>query len=452
MKTPLVTLLGRPNTGKSTLFNRLAGARIAIESEVPGTTRDRIFVKVETPDLDFFLVDTGGLEFDRKKSSLEGEVKRQAELAAKEADLILLVVEGNKEGAAEDREVVDFLRKKVDKKSIILLANKCDKPVSKEELASLYKLGLGDPFPVSAIHNRGITELEEKIIKILKGQKFLKAPEPKEAGLKLALLGKPNVGKSSLINTILGKPRLIVSAVPGTTRDATDTVVTYQKRPYNFIDTAGLRRQAKRERGLEELSVLRTLRAIERCDIALLLLDATESPSHQDQQIANLILEAGKGLILIVNKWDLLKKRSTSSEPERNRWIHALQIQFPFAPWAPVIFTSAVTRENVEQIFSQIETVRQERAKRISTGSLNRFMEQITRGFRPAAGGRGIPKIFYLTQIGVEPPTFVLFVNKKKNFHFSYLRYLENRLREHFGFIGTPIKLLFREKVSKRRI
>lgn len=464
MKIPIITIVGRPNTGKSTLFNRLAGKRIAIVSDQAGTTRDRIFYKVETPEMDFFLVDTGGLEFGKKESTIENDMAIQAQIAIEEADLILFVAEGTREPTREDAEIAALLRK-TEGKTVLLVANKCDGALSGAELAPLYRLGLGEPLPVSALNKTGTPELIDEILKTLKNRHFLikgsaeyeKAVKDEETGTSIALVGRPNVGKSSLINALVQKEKLIVSPIPGTTRDSTDTLIKNQGRVYNFIDTAGLRRQSKRENGIEHWSALRSMSAIERSDIALLVLDSSEKISQQDQQIGNYILSAGKGLIILANKWDLKPAEEADEnedvqkkeEDRRAKFIQKLQQKFSFTPWAPVIFTSAITRKNLPHIFDQVERVRQEREKRIQTRALNTFTQKIIADHRPTGTKSVRPKLFYITQTDVNPPTFVAFVNKKKYFHFSYIRYLENRLREKFGFNGTPILLEYREKEAR---
>ncbi|MFH1012425.1 MAG: ribosome biogenesis GTPase Der [Candidatus Peregrinibacteria bacterium] len=463
MKTPIVTIVGRPNTGKSTLFNRLAGKRIAITSEEAGTTRDRLFYKVETGEMDFFIVDTGGLEFGKSANTIENDMKLQAEVAIEEADLILFLVEGKGDLKTQDLQVARLLRKST-QKPILLIASKCEQTPAEEGLAHLYKLGLGDPIPTDALNKIGTDDLIQKIIKVLKEKSFLtksssaykNAEEQEKTCLQIAMVGKPNVGKSSLINALLKKEKLIVSPTPGTTRDTTDNLIKYQGKTYNLIDTAGLRRQSKREQGIEHYSALRSMAAIDRSDIVLLVLDSNEKLSQQDQQIGSYILIAGKGLIILANKWDIKNSETEASSeqsPEegerRARFIYRLQQKFSFTPWAPLIFTSATTKKNLNRIFEQIETVKKESEKRIQTRELNNFVQKITWSHKPAGTKHIPPKLFYMTQTGINPPHFVAFVNKKKYFHFSYLRYLENRLREKFGFTGTPLKIEYREKEQR---
>jgi GTP-binding protein len=470
MKIPIVTIVGKPNVGKSMFFNRIVGSRLAITTEEAGTTRDRIFYRMDHPEMDFFLVDTGGLEFESKADiDIEDNMQKQARIAIEESDLIIFMVNNKEDLTGGDFQTAELLRKETGNKPIILVANKCDNPVTEADLAHMYELGLGEPNPISALHNTGIEQLTNEIIKTLKDRHFLTkdSDEYKEADkfdhshLNIALVGKTNVGKSSIINALLNQDKLIVSDTPHTTRDSTDSLIRHEGKDYNFIDTAGMRRKGKVGTGIEHFSVLRTISSIERCDVALLIIDSTQSITNQDQQIANTILTANKGLIVLANKWDIKDDDSPSSEGEDNNprkneeeerrtaYIDQLQRKFPFLSWAPVIFTSAVTKQNLSKIFEQIENIVGERQKRIPTGKLNHFIENAVEKHKPSGTKQINPKLFYVTQVEVNPPHFVFFVNKKKYFHFSYLRYLENRMREQFGFNGTPIKLGFQEKEQR---
>ncbi len=440
------------------LFNRLSGTRQAITTEEAGTTRDRIFFHVENPEMDFFVVDTGGLEFEKKADeSIEDNIQRQAEIAIEDSDFILFMV-NHKEGlTTADFKAAELLRSKANKKPIRLIVNKCDHPVTDAELAYVYELGLGDPLGISALHNTSIDRLTREVIKGLKDRHFLTKSDPDykkeekydKTHLNVALAGKTNVGKSSIINALLNQEKLIVSDTPHTTRDSIDSLIRHEGKDYNFIDTAGMRRRGKVGTGIEHFSVLRTLASIDRCDIALLVIDSSEDVTHQDQQIVSTILKANKGLVVVANKWDIKDEDEDKEEKRRAKYIRHLQYKFPFLSWAPVIFTSAKTKKNLSKIFEQVEVIDKERKKRVSTAKLNHEVDKFLEKHKPTGTKKINPKLFYVTQVDVNPPHFVMFVNKKKYFHFSYLRYMENQLRESFGFNGTPIKLGFREKESR---
>lgn len=456
MKVPIVTIVGRPNVGKSTLFNKLVGRRVAITADEAGTTRDRIFHKVQTQIMDFFLVDTGGLEFGKGETTIEDDMQAQARVGIEEGDLILFVVEQTVGLQPQDHKAAELLRKKL-KKPVLLIVNKCDEPLDEIESAEFYALGLGDPYQLSAMHNRGVDKLKTKILSLLKERHFLTKEEPAYQELlklesknpRVALVGKPNVGKSSLVNAILNREKLIVSDIPGTTRDSTDSLVLHQGKTYNFIDTAGLKRPGRTGTGIEHFSALRSMASIEHCDVAFLVIDSSERLSHQDQVIASYILEAGKGLVILANKWDLKNEEDPEEQERRKLYIFKLKRRFPFLAWAPIIFTSAVTKKNLSHVYEQVDLIMQERRKRITTAKLNIFLERMINDHPPTGKGRVRPKIYYITQPELEPPRFLVFVNKASNFHFSYLRYIENRIREQFGFGGTPIKVEYREKAAR---
>jgi GTP-binding protein len=452
MKIPIVTIVGKPNVGKSTLFNKIAGARIAITDDRSGTTRDRLFHKVTDPTLDFYLVDTGGLEFGKGESTIEDDMRLQSRVALEEGDLVLFVVDSKHELNQQDYQVAELLRRTV-KKPALLVVNKCDTPLTLSRAAEYYQLGLGEPYQVSAIHKSGIDILLGDIVTQLKDRHFITKDDPDYQRIavweanhpNIAFVGKPNVGKSSLINALLNKEKLIVSDIPGTTRDTTDTVIKMGDSQYNLIDTAGLKRPGKTARGVEKFSALRSMAAIERSDIALLVIDSSAPISHQDQQIANHILKEAKGLILVANKWDI-KDEEIEEKERRVRFIGRLKQKFPFLAWAPVVFTSAVTKKNLHHIFQQVDEIIQERKKRIPTARLNTFLDQALKDHPPTGTKRVKPKIYYITQAETKPPLFKVFVNKKSAFHFSYLRYLENRIREKFAFTGTAIRVEYKEK------
>ncbi len=445
MPLPQVAIVGRPNVGKSTLFNRLLRQRRAIVEEVPGTTRDRIYGVVEWNGLRFGLFDTGGLltEEEIERSSereLVEATKAQAELAIQEADLLIFVVDAAAGPTAGDWEVANFLRRT--DKPILLVANKADSREREFNALQFYELGLGDPIPVSALHGRGIADLLDAIAERL--------PRREEEGTaeaetpKIAIVGRPNVGKSALLNAILGQPRQIVSPIPGTTRDAVDTELVWKGQPIVLIDTAGIRRPGRIERGIERYSILRAERAIERSDVAILVVDATEPFTHQDQAVAGKVLDAKKGIVVAINKWDLFEHME--GEGARDAFEEDAREAFHFMPWAPLVFVSALTGKNVEHVVDLALVVVAERSRRIPTAELNQLLrEAIAHHPPPTRPGKWV-KFYYVTQPEVNPPTFVFFCNRPQLVHFSYKRYLENRIRERYGFLGTPIELVFRER------
>ncbi len=457
MKTPIVTIVGRPNVGKSTFFNKLAGARIAIESSEAGTTRDRVFHKVEHSEIDYFLVDTGGLDFGKGETTIETDMKLQTEIAIEESDIIIFMVSAKEELSRDDHKVAELLRKASGNKPVFLVVNKCDNPLKEDELAPLYSLGMGEPHQISAVHRTNLDSLSDQVVRKLKEMHFITKDSPEfkaeeefnKSHLKIALVGRPNVGKSSLINALLNKDKLIVSDIPGTTRDSTDAQVKFEGKSYNFIDTAGLRKRGKIGKGIEHFSALRSMAAIERCDIAILVIDSSQPIGHQDQQIVSYVLEAHKGLIILANKWDIKDPETNDEEERRNVYLKKLRYKFGFLSWAPLLFTSAKTKKNLTKIFELIEGIGEERKKRIQTRTLNNFVDKVNEEHKPTGTKNVRPKLFYITQVGIEPPHLVAFVNKKKYFHFTYWRFLQNRIREAFGFNGTPIKLEFKEKEAR---
>ncbi len=435
MRKPLVAIIGRPNVGKSTLFNRMIRERRAIVEDIAGTTRDRMYAEAEWIGVRFDVVDTGGLQAEQEISSstsieISTATQRQALFALEEADLLLLLVDGEAGVTAGDLEVADLVRRS--KLPVLVVANKAESQVRQDAAVDFYELGLGDPYPISALHGIGVGDLLDQVVRELPPSD---GTEEEQALPSIAIVGRPNVGKSAILNSILGDSRQIVSEVPGTTRDAVDTEITWAGQRLMMIDTAGIRRRGRIERGIEKFSVLRSFRAIERCDVAVLVLDATEPFTSQDQHVAGFIVEASKGIILVVNKWDLIEK----DDKTMNEFIEKAQEAFEFAPYAPIVFTSALTGQRVEQIMNLALSVMTERSKRVSTGDLNRLLRDvITRHAPPTRPGKWL-KFYYVTQAATEPPTFVFFCNAPQNVHFSYRRYLENTLRKHFGFTGTPI-------------
>ncbi len=434
MSKPIVAIVGRQNVGKSTLLNRLAGKRVAIVDDLPGTTRDRILANVSWPGNEFTIVDTGGLEL-RPDSNIAQGVNEQVKVAITEADAIIFLVDVRDGVMPADLEIADRLRQA--SKPVILAANKVDNAKYETGVVEFYELGLGEPLAISAYHGRGTAELLDRVVSLLPAPSLAEA-EPE--AMKIAIIGRPNVGKSTLLNTILGRERAIVDEVPGTTRDALDTLFDLDGKSGLLIDTAGIRRRGRLGRGVERYGVIRALRAIERADIALLVLDAVELVAAQDMHIAGYIQQAAKGVVLIVNKWDLVEAKSTA---ECSQYIRG---QFRFMPYAPVLYISAKLGRGVDKIMPQALNIYQERLKRLPTAAVNSVVQQAvaTHGL-PRRGNKRL-KILYATQAEVNPPTFVFFVNDARLIHFSYQRYLENKLRQSFGFAGTPIRFIFKTR------
>ncbi|MFC1911981.1 ribosome biogenesis GTPase Der [Chloroflexota bacterium] len=437
MIKPIVAIVGRQNVGKSTLLNRVVKKPLAIVEDLPGTTRDRIFADVSWHGVEFTIVDTGGLELDSGSapSTVARGVKEQVELAIKEADVILFLVSAKDGMIPSDLEMADLLR--AVKKPLLLVANKADNAKLEAEAVDFYKLGLDEPLAISAYHGRGTAELLDKIISLLP------SPVPVEAEpdiLKVAITGRPNVGKSMLLNALVGEKRTIVDDTPGTTRDAIDTLVDFGGQSVLLIDTAGIRRRGRIGAGVERYSVIRALRAVDRADVVLLVLDATEMVTAQDMHIAGYIQQAAKGAVLIVNKCDLVDNKNLA---EWNRYIKG---QFKFMPYAQVAYISAKYGQGVDKIMPQVCQVYQERFKRLPTAEVNDVVQQALATHNLPRRGSKQLKIRYVTQAEVNPPTFIFFVNDAKLIHFSYKRYLENKLRESFGFTGTPLSLVFKTK------
>jgi GTP-binding protein len=449
---PIVALVGRPNVGKSTLFNRIVGQRRAIVEDVPGTTRDRLYGDAEWNGVPFTVVDTGGLEIiesHKKRKPTDQpeplstasvgfieEIRQQAEIAIAEADVIVLLVDVLDGLTPADEDVADVLRRS--DKPVLVAANKADNEKRSQAAYEFYVLGLGEVFPISALHGTAIGELLDEVVVALP----VVEEEEVLVGLKVALVGRPNVGKSSLLNKLLGEERAIVSAIPGTTRDATDTYLTWEGQPVLLIDTAGIRRRGRVERGIERYSVLRAMKAISRADVVLLLLDAQDLVTAQDAHVAGYVLEDMRSIIVLVNKWDLIAKDTYTMDA----YTKQIRADLKFLDYVPVVFISALTGQRVHKVLPLAFQVYQERMERIPTGELNRLVEDATiRHSPPHKAGKRL-KFYYATQASVDPPTFIFFVNDTRLVHFSYERYLENQIRRRYGYLGTPLKLVFRAR------
>jgi GTP-binding protein len=432
LSKPIVAIIGRQNVGKSTLLNRLAGKRISIVEDLPGTTRDRVFTDVSWNDKTFTLVDTGGLELGMR-TEIDLGVKEQISQAMLEADAIIFMVDVKDGVMPADTEIADLVRRL--KKPTLLVANKADNDKLETQAVEFYKLGLGEPFVISAYHGRSTAELIEKIISMLPES----TPSLDESDLmKVAIVGKPNVGKSMLLNAILGKERVIVSDVPGTTRDAIDTQLDFMGKHVLLIDTAGIKKRGQIETGIEQYSVIRSMRAIDRCDVALLVLDATEMFSAQDTHIAGYIQQAVKGIVIIVNKWDLVSGENQAI------WAENTRKQFKFMAYAPVMFLSAKFGKGVGEVMPQAYQVYQERIKQIPAAELRGVIRDAIASHNLPRKGKMMLSVKSVTQTDINPPTFTFQVNNTKLVHFSYKRFLENKLRESFGFNGTPLRLEFK--------
>ncbi len=438
MSKPIVAIVGRPNVGKSTLFNILANSMISIVEDTPGVTRDRLYATAEWLDYEFMMVDTGGIEI-MNADAIAVSIRQQAQIAIKEADVILFVCDARSGITTEDADVAGLLRQS--KKPIVLAVNKADSPKQELNVYEFYNLGIGEPIPISASNHLGLGDLLDAVV-----DKF---PKRNSAGdtddedeIKVALIGRPNVGKSSIFNVLVGEERSIVSDVAGTTRDAIDTPVVREGQRYLFIDTAGMRRKAKVDEPIEKYSVMRSLRAVDRSDVVLMVFDAVEGITEQDKRIVGYAHEAGKGIILVVNKWDLYEKNNTSTL----RYTETIRKELVFLQYAPVVYVSALTKQRIHRLPEVISYAAEQNAMRISTSILNQVIEDaVAVNPTPYDKGKRL-KILYATQVKIKPPTFVIFVNEPEIMHFSYQRYLENKLRESFGFEGTPIKMIIRGK------
>ncbi|HEX2981105.1 MAG TPA: ribosome biogenesis GTPase Der, partial [Anaerolineaceae bacterium] len=448
-----VALVGRPNVGKSTLFNRLAGEPLAIVDNTPGTTRDRLFAEAEWNGIEFTIVDTGGIDptkaGDKTPLSIDSadyieQIRRQAELAIREADAILFITDASSGVTPADMEVANILRRNQGKVEgnpwppVFLVVNKADSAALRNQALQFYELGIGEPYPISAIHGTETGDLLDDLVAAFPKE----AEKEEDESIKIAIVGKPNVGKSSLLNRLVGEERAIVSPIAGTTRDAIDTHLMVGDLPVTLIDTAGIRRRGKIEPGVEKYSVVRTMRAIERCDVALLLIDATEGISAQDTHIAGYILEAWKSAVVLVNKWDLVEKDTYTME----QYTQILRRELNFMDYVPILFISAKTGQRMDQVMPLALQVQEERLARLTTPQLNKIL-QTAQDLHPAPShaGRAL-RIYYGTQVRNDPPTFLLYVNDPQLSHFTYVRFLENSIRKEYSFVGTPIRIVMRPR------
>ncbi len=440
MSKPVVAIVGRPNVGKSTLFNALAGERISIVKDTPGVTRDRIYADVTWLDQSFTMIDTGGIEPESNDIILKS-MREQAQIAIDTADVIIFLTDVRQGLVDADSKVADMLRRS--RKPVVLVVNKVDSfEKFMNDVYEFYNLGLGEPFPVSSTGKLGFGEMLDEVCSHFNKTS---AADEEDDRPKVAIIGKPNVGKSSIINKLLGKDRVIVSDIAGTTRDAIDTVVKRNGTEYIFIDTAGLRRKSKIKDEIERYSIIRTVTAVERCDVAVLVIDATMGVTEQDAKIAGIAHERGKGVIIAVNKWDAIEK----DDKTMNKFKNSIRTTLSFMPYAELLFISAETGQRLDKLFITIDAVVQNCSMRVATGVLNEILaEAVATADPPSDKGRRL-KLYYMTEVSVKPPTFVIFVNDKELAHFSYIRYIENKVREAFGFKGTPLKFIIRERKEK---
>lgn len=437
MSLPLVAIVGRPNVGKSTLFNKLIGQRLSIVEDTPGVTRDRIYSKCEWLSTQFMLVDTGGIE-PKTDDIILSQMRDQAQIAIDRADVIIFVTDLKTGVTSDDYAVAEMLQKSG--KPIVLCVNKCDSlgepPM---EIYEFYNLGLGDPYGVSSVHGHGTGDMLDKVCEYLKDYE---SEQYDEDAIKVAIIGKPNVGKSSLVNRISGQNRVIVSNIAGTTRDATDTEIENEYGKYVFIDTAGIRKKSKITERVEHFSVLRAYMAVDRADVCVIVIDATEGFTEQDSKVAGYAHEQGKASIVVVNKWDLIEKETNTMK----NYEAELRENFSFMSYVPFLFMSALTGQRVDKLYEKINYVAKQNSIRISTGTLNDALITATQKVQPPSDKGRRLKIYYITQSSTNPPTFIVFVNRKELFHFSYQRYIENQIRQTFGIDGTPVKFVVRER------
>lgn len=462
-RIPVVALVGRPNVGKSTLFNRLAGERLAVVDDVPGTTRDRLHTRSDWAGVEFIIVDTGGIDpiqvsrggnqqpLSIGSKEFINEIRSQAEVAIRDSDAVLFLVDVENGVTPADLEVAELLRrnqKELDGEffpPVFLVVNKCDNKARREQAIEFYEMGMGEIYPISAQHGQGTGDLLDALVESFnvadRGYKDV-ADEDDDGSVKIAIVGKPNAGKSSLLNKLIGQERAIVSPIAGTTRDAIDEYMTFNGIPITLIDTAGIRRRGKVEPGVEKYSVIRAMRAIERADVALLVIDASTGITNQDAHIAGYILEAWKSVVVVVNKWDAIEKDTHTMEDYNN----ILRRELNFMDYVPIIYISALTGQRVHQVLPTALQVQEERLARLSTAQINKVLQSAVQHHpAPSKGGRHL-KIFYGTQVRTDPPTFLVFVNDPTLVHFTYKRFLENRFRETYGFLGTPIRFVFKPR------
>ena len=436
MAKPVVAVIGRPNVGKSTFFNRVAGRRIAIVENTPGVTRDRIYADVEWLEHRFSLIDTGGLEPDSAEI-IPIQMRRQAQLAIDTADVILFMVDGKDGVVSQDKDIAELLRRS--RKPVLLVVNKVDSHIHSDHFYDFYELGLGEPIEISSELAYGIGDLLERVTAHFPA---VKEVQDEDEVIRVCVIGRPNVGKSSLVNRLLGEDRVIVTDIAGTTRDAIDTPFVTDGQSYMFIDTAGLRRKSRIYDDVEHYSVVRAVAAMERSDVCLLLIDAQEGVTEQDTKVAGLCHERGKGMMILVNKWDLIEKDHKTVDVVKKEIRH----QLPFCQYAPIQFISVLSGQRVQRILPAVKKISNQQSMRVQTGVLNEVIAEATHMKQPPSDKGKRLKLFYGTQVGIKPPTFVLFINDKELMHFSYQRYLENRIRESFDFEGTPLRFIFRER------
>ena len=438
MSKPVVAVVGRPNVGKSTFFNKVIGRRIAIVEDTPGVTRDRIYAETEWNGIEFAIIDTGGIEPDSEDIILS-QMRQQAEIAMDTADVILFLVDGKDGLTSADREVANMLRRRG--REVILVVNKIDSHKLPDDFYDFYELGLGEPIPISAANMLNFGDLLDEIVNAFPKEQY----EEEEDVIKIAVIGKPNVGKSSLINELVGENRVIVSPIAGTTRDSIDTPFEKDGDRYMLIDTAGIRRKSKVTEDIERYSVIRAVAAIERSDVALLMIDAVEGITEQDKKIAGVAHEAGKGIIVVVNKWDLIAKETNTMRDFKRK----IEAEFPFMTYAPSVFISVKDHQRIDNVINMAKYVAETRAMRVPTGQLNALLQDAMMMKQPPSDKGRRLRIYYVTQVGIKPPLFSFKINSRPLMHFSYARYLENKIREGFGFEGTSIKFVFREKGEK---